>query len=292
MATTRKRVAKNVAAIPPTLSGVAGTRVPKLASVPSPKAGRRVSATGTLPASAKTGISNEPAILRSIVARMKTHLYKDTVGWLHDTINPLWNISSRQAQMIYDFARSGNYAQLEYLYNEIENCSPVFSVCVTRRCGALSELGWKVVRSDERLNRNADKGLIKEQIEFLETAIAKIDNLPEALEHFALSAFRGFSVASVWRGADGMPTHLECLDHWNICLDKRNDRWLWNPGAISFVNPTLSSEGMEAIPPEESNAFCHRMVLHGRAVCVARRPNCAGCTLAPYCKHAQALSKP
>jgi len=43
----------------------------------------------------------------------------------------------------------------------------------------------------------------------------------------------------------------------------------------------------QVIPPEESSDFCHRMVLHGRAVCVARRPNCSACTLAPYCKHAQ-----
>ena len=38
------------------------------------------------------------------------------------------------------------------------------------------------------------------------------------------------------------------------------------------------------LPPEESSDFCHRIVLHGRAVCVARRPNCAACVLAPYCK--------
>ena len=37
------------------------------------------------------------------------------------------------------------------------------------------------------------------------------------------------------------------------------------------------------IPPEESNDFCHRMVLHGRAVCVARRPQCGNCTLRPWC---------
>ena len=37
------------------------------------------------------------------------------------------------------------------------------------------------------------------------------------------------------------------------------------------------------IPPEESNDFCHRMVLHGRAVCVARRPDCGNCTLRPWC---------
>lgn len=39
------------------------------------------------------------------------------------------------------------------------------------------------------------------------------------------------------------------------------------------------------LPPEESNDFCHRLVLHGRAVCVARRPDCGNCTLRPWCKH-------
>lgn len=42
------------------------------------------------------------------------------------------------------------------------------------------------------------------------------------------------------------------------------------------------------IPPEESSNFCHRMVLHGRAVCVARRPDCAGCTLRDLCDHGKA----
>ena len=39
------------------------------------------------------------------------------------------------------------------------------------------------------------------------------------------------------------------------------------------------------LPPEESNDFCHRMVLHGRAVCIARRPQCQSCTLRPWCDH-------
>ena len=39
------------------------------------------------------------------------------------------------------------------------------------------------------------------------------------------------------------------------------------------------------LPPEESNDFCHRMVLHGRAVCIARRPQCQTCTLRPWCDH-------
>ena len=40
----------------------------------------------------------------------------------------------------------------------------------------------------------------------------------------------------------------------------------------------------ELLPPEESNNFCHRTVLHGRAVCTARRAYCENCCLAPICK--------
>ena len=39
----------------------------------------------------------------------------------------------------------------------------------------------------------------------------------------------------------------------------------------------------EVLPPEESNDFCHRLVLYGRAVCMARGPACADCTLRPWC---------
>ncbi len=38
------------------------------------------------------------------------------------------------------------------------------------------------------------------------------------------------------------------------------------------------------LPPEESNDFCHRLVLHGRAVCSARtKPYCEKCVLRPWC---------
>lgn len=43
----------------------------------------------------------------------------------------------------------------------------------------------------------------------------------------------------------------------------------------------------QCIPPEESNNFCHRMVLHGRAVFTARSPRCGECTLRPYCDFGQ-----
>lgn len=38
------------------------------------------------------------------------------------------------------------------------------------------------------------------------------------------------------------------------------------------------------LPPDKSNDFCHRIVLHGRAVCVARRPDCVRCCMREFCK--------
>ena len=39
----------------------------------------------------------------------------------------------------------------------------------------------------------------------------------------------------------------------------------------------------ELLPPEKSNDFCHRLVLHGRAVCNARNPKCDVCRLNEIC---------
>ena len=38
------------------------------------------------------------------------------------------------------------------------------------------------------------------------------------------------------------------------------------------------------LPAEESNDFCHRLVLHGRAVCTARKAMCESCCMAEFCR--------
>ena len=49
----------------------------------------------------------------------------------------------------------------------------------------------------------------------------------------------------------------------------------------------VERELWKIIPPEEGNDLCHRFVLHGRAVCVARRPQCGICCLKEVCKYGQ-----
>ena len=40
------------------------------------------------------------------------------------------------------------------------------------------------------------------------------------------------------------------------------------------------------IPPEEGSDLCHRFVMHGRAVCNARKPECEKCCLNDICRYA------
>ncbi|SDA53768.1 endonuclease-3 [Butyrivibrio sp. INlla18] len=51
----------------------------------------------------------------------------------------------------------------------------------------------------------------------------------------------------------------------------------------------VEKELWKIIPPEEGNALCHRFVTHGRAVCVARRPDCERCCLKDICKYGKNL---
>lgn len=41
----------------------------------------------------------------------------------------------------------------------------------------------------------------------------------------------------------------------------------------------------KSIAPEEASDFCHRMVLHGRALCMARNPICGDCPLRELCDY-------
>lgn len=49
----------------------------------------------------------------------------------------------------------------------------------------------------------------------------------------------------------------------------------------------IEAELRRCLPPEKSSDFCHRIVLHGRAVCTARKPDCESCTLRSVCQFAE-----
>ena len=57
-------------------------------------------------------------------------------------------------------------------------------------------------------------------------------------------------------------------------------------GLVSTKDPfKVEMQLREILPPEESNDFCHRCVLHGRETCISGRPKCENCTMNAFCSH-------
>lgn len=46
----------------------------------------------------------------------------------------------------------------------------------------------------------------------------------------------------------------------------------------------IERELRKILPPEKSSDFCHRLVIHGRAVCSARNPKCESCCVRHLCQ--------
>lgn len=46
----------------------------------------------------------------------------------------------------------------------------------------------------------------------------------------------------------------------------------------------VEMELKKILPPEESNDFCHRCVMHGRETCTARKAHCESCVCSEYCR--------
>ncbi len=55
-------------------------------------------------------------------------------------------------------------------------------------------------------------------------------------------------------------------------------------GLVDTEDPVKIEAALrEILPPDKSNDFCHRLVLHGRAVCPARGPKCDICSIRKHC---------
>jgi endonuclease-3 len=50
---------------------------------------------------------------------------------------------------------------------------------------------------------------------------------------------------------------------------------------------TIERDLMKLIPPKEWTKFSHRLIAHGRTICVARKPKCAQCALNELCPSAE-----
>jgi endonuclease III len=69
-----------------------------------------------------------------------------------------------------------------------------------------------------------------------------------------------------------------------IVVDTHVKRLTSRMGLTTSKTPEqIERDLMRLIPRTQWVDFSHRLILHGRQVCLARRPRCDGCTLASFC---------
>ena len=112
------------------------------------------------------------------------------------------------------------------------------------------------------------------------TARALVDahggEVPQEMEGLTTLPGVGRKTANVVRGtAFGLPA---------IFVDTHVRRLAIRLGLTTDDDPERIEQDLQALlPPREWTRFAHRLIHHGRRVCVARRPRCSVCPLAPLC---------
>jgi endonuclease III len=72
-----------------------------------------------------------------------------------------------------------------------------------------------------------------------------------------------------------------------VVVDTHVQRLSMRLGLTRSTEPKdIEKDLMKVVPQDKWIRFSHQLIWHGRRVCFARKPNCAGCTLAPFCPSA------
>jgi len=103
--------------------------------------------------------------------------------------------------------------------------------------------------------------------------------VPATMEELVPLAGVGRKTANVILGsAFGVP---------GITVDTHVGRLSRRLGLTTHADPAkVERDLMELIPKKDWTMFSHRLIFHGRQVCHARKPDCAGCGLAKLCPKA------
>lgn len=71
-----------------------------------------------------------------------------------------------------------------------------------------------------------------------------------------------------------------------IVVDTHVKRVTYRIGLTKNIIPIkVEFDLMDTVPKEKWNSFCHQIVYHGRAICMARKPNCINCKLKNFCEY-------
>ena len=166
--------------------------------------------------------------------------HRGSVSTSREQNNPLRSLTIARAISLMESAQRGDYLELQWLYNFIEQTEAVLIALQERRFGRLAEMDWQIKAIPQnRRRRTFDQALADEQTAALAEQYDRIDNLKDAIEHLAGATFRMYSHLNIQRDPANDINHLEPLDQWNFLRDGMFGDWFWNPDAtINSAKPS------------------------------------------------------
>ena len=100
--------------------------------------------------------------------------------------------------------------------------------------------------------------------------------VPRTLEELTSLAGVGRKTAGILLG--------DAFDTPALVIDTHAKRLAKRMGFTKNTDPyKVELDLAKIVPEKDKSIFCHQLVLHGRAYCMARNPNCEGCPLKEDC---------
>lgn len=165
--------------------------------------------------------------------------------------NPLRGLTLARAVWLCEAAQRGDLADYQWACFFVEQTDPDLFALLEMRLGRILEMDYTFAPE-----KGADEALVAAQTLHLTEKFALIDNLAEAIEHLALTPFRGYAHCEKWFNEGGDLVHLEPVDQWNVSRDGLFGAFRYNPEAQPVSYAALGPAA--DMPPEQF--VCMRVV--------------------------------
>ncbi len=150
--------------------------------------------------------------------------------------NDLPELTPQRARELYEAYRRGEMADVQLMWDQLEERDETLFTVLHARLGALAEMPW-TVNIDADLSEDKQT-LAEQQQQLANELLAAVENLPEVLTHLGMADFRGVAVLEVTGNAARM--RWEVIEPWNLCRPVRRGPWYYNAEATS--TPTRPEE--------------------------------------------------
>ncbi|MGN0885997.1 MAG: DUF935 family protein [Candidatus Spyradenecus sp.] len=199
------------------------------------------------------------------MSKPPAHLINAMGRW-REAYNPMRGLTIERCVRYLEEYQQGIMANVQWLFAHIEGQDATLMTVIENLDAAIGEIDWDIAQVSPD-SRRYDAVLVAEQEACLRSAYERIENLEEAISHFVLARFRGFSHVAPWCRLEGrLDTlyRLQPINQWNMVRQGLTGPWAYNPDAnpISYEQARADYRlGREDVIVRERTRYINRLGL-------------------------------